>query len=117
MSFSRLKTTLDSTKGESGYSSAQVRAKLASLHDELGGTYATTADHLDMNVGIIWELLNGVRDDSPQLRRRLQMPKKKRFRLCADFATAEDRARFRREVLRGDSMTEWVMRQWRLNDE
>lgn len=108
-----MKTALDSTEAQNGYSATQVRCAVANLYESLECNYLATAQHLGVNVGVVWGLLNGNREDSPQIRRRLNMPKRKQYKLAVTFKDEAERERFRAECLNGDSFTEWVYDKWK----
>ena len=110
--FSRTKTIQDSTQASNGYSATQLRAAVAALYKSLDENYLATAQNLGANVGVVWGLINGNRDDSPQIRERLNMPKRKSYKLAVTFADEAERDAFRRDCLSGRSFGEWVYRQW-----
>ena len=70
-------------------------------------SYSAVADTLDNEVSpaLIRQIIIS-EAWSPKAARELGI-EKRRIRLCAEFDTIEDRERFRREVLRGRSMTEY----------
>jgi hypothetical protein len=94
------------------FTPAQVRNYVNKQFLANGENYAKTAQELGVNVGVVWKLVNGQQEDSPTIRRNCNMPKCKRYRLAAEFATEEERQRFKRDCLRGLSFTEWVMKRW-----
>ena len=85
------------------------------LYDNMDENYLAVAKHLGVNVGIVWGLLNNKRDDSPQIRRRLDMPKRKTYKLAVTFADEAERDQFRAECLNGGSFGEWVYTRWKEN--
>ena len=71
------------------------------------GSYRAVVDTLNNEISPAMVRLiiqNGVW--SPKAARVIGI-ENKRYRLCAEFDTIEERERFRREVLRGRSMTEY----------
>ena len=111
--FSSLKTTQDSTEGPNGYSATQLRAAVAAVYESLDDNYLATSIHLGANVGVVWGLINGTRDDSPQIRERLNMPRPKRYKLAVTFKSEAERDAFRRDCLDGGSFSQWVYTRWK----
>ena len=61
--------------------SAQLRQIVKGYYEDMGCNYALTARVCGCSPALVWKLLNGFQDDSPKIRKQLEIGRPKRPRV------------------------------------